>query len=100
MLALCEHRKGECEHGRWKRRHRLEVVACILQEALDWATKTRLVYRTNLNFKVLSKYLDFLMAKGLIEHKRFSRLNFYKTTQKGRMWLSLYVKLTDPLGDS
>ena len=97
MLAHRKHSEGVREHRRWRRRHRLEVVACILREALDWATKTRLVYRTNLNFKVLSKYLDFLMAKGLIEHKRFGRLNFYKTTQKGRMWLSLYVKLTDLL---
>ena len=99
MLAHSERVEGEREHGRWKRRHRLEVVACILREALDWATKTRLVYRTNLNFKVLSKYLDFLMARGLIEHRRLSRLNFYRTTQKGRAWLSLYVKLVALLGD-
>ncbi len=90
MLAQSEHRK---ERAGWKRRHRLEVVACILREALDWSTKTRLVYRANLNFRLLAKYLDFLMEKGLLEQKRINRLLFYRATPKGRLWLTLYEKL-------
>ena len=78
MLAQSEHRK---ERAGWKRRHRLEVVACILREALDWSTKTRLVYRANLNFRLLAKYLDFLMEKGLLEH--VSERDEYVLTKKG-----------------
>jgi len=81
------------EQEGWKRRHRLEVIACILREALNGATKTRLVYRANLNFKILSKYLDFLISRGLIEHKRTGTLNYYQTTTKGRIWLALYERM-------
>ena len=87
------------EHKRWRRRHRLEVIACILREALDWVTKTRLVYRTNLNFKVLGKYLDFLMSKGLIEQRETDAMMFFRTTQKGRIWLSLYRRMVELLGN-
>jgi len=86
------------EHGTWRRRHRLEVIACILREALNGATKTRLVYRANLNFKTLGRYLDFLLSRGLIEARRVGSMTYYQTTAKGRLWLTLYDRMLDILG--
>ncbi|HEW89961.1 MAG TPA: hypothetical protein ENG43_01280 [Candidatus Bathyarchaeota archaeon] len=88
------------EHKPWKRRGRLDVIACILREALEWATKTRLVYRANLNFRLLGKYLDFLISRGLLEKANVHSLTLYRTTKKGRVWLSLYAKLVELLGES
>jgi len=89
--------RSERKEGAWKRRHRLEVIACILREALNGATKTRLVYRANLNFKILSRYLDFLISKGLVEQKHVGMVNYYQTTGKGRLWLALYRRMLDLL---
>ena len=86
------------ERGAWKRRHRLEVIACILREALGGATKTRLVYRANLNFRVLGRYLDFLISRGLIEVRESGSMLYYFTTSKGRVWLTLYERMLEILG--
>ncbi|OYT50725.1 hypothetical protein B6U66_05105 [Candidatus Bathyarchaeota archaeon ex4484_135] len=86
------------EHGTWRRRHRLEVIACILREAMNGATKTRLVYRANLNFKLLARYLEFLMSRSLIEVKKIGSMSYYQTTAKGRLWLTLYERMLDILG--
>lgn len=88
---------AQCKRNAWKRRHRFEVIACILREASDWATKTRLVYRTNLNFHILGKYLDFLISRGLIERRQMNTLTFYRTTRKGKLWLSCYSRVLDLL---
>ena len=90
---------AQVERNPWKRRGRLDVIACILREALEWATKTRLVYRTNLNFRVLGKYLDFLTSRGLVEKADVQSLTLYRTTRKGRIWLALYRRLMELLGN-
>lgn len=90
---------AQVEHKPWRRRGRLDVIACILREALDWSTKTRLVYRTNLNFRVLGKYLDFLIAKGLVEKAEVRSIVLFRTTEKGRIWLTLYIRLMGLIGE-
>ena len=80
-------------YGAWKRRHRLEVIACILREAGEWSSRTRLVYRTSLNFRVLGKYLGFLLERGLVEERQVDQVKLYHTTRKGELWLSLYKRM-------
>ena len=77
----------------WKRRHRLEVIACILREASDWSSRTRLVYRTNLNFRILGKYLSFLVKRGLMEEHQVDQIKVYRRTRKGEVWLMLYERM-------
>ena len=88
---------AQCGKSAWKRRHRFEVIACILREASDWSTKTRLVYRTGLNFHVLAKYLGFLTSRGLLEQKQVDTLTLYRTTEKGRLWLTFYTRALELL---
>lgn len=68
-----------------KRRDKLEIIRSILSICKkDDATKTRIVYRANLNFKTAGIYLDWLMNKGLVSKDE----NHFKLTTKGIELLS------------
>ncbi|VVB64769.1 Winged helix-turn-helix [uncultured archaeon] len=68
-----------------KRRDKLEIIKSILSICKnDDATKTRIVYRANLNFKTAGIYLDWLINKGLIAKDE----NHFKLTTKGIELLS------------
>lgn len=58
--------------------------------ALYGAKKTHIVYKANLNFNVLKKYLIGLEEKGLL-----MKINggHYITTQKGSRFLEQYNKI-------
>ena len=89
-------RERESFKERFKeRRGRLEIIADILSVAMEEAKKTEIVYKANLNFKRLGKYLPYLMEKGLIESGNMS--NEYKTTEKGKEFLRDYQKMEERL---
>lgn len=68
-----------------KRRDKLEIIRSILSICKkDDATKTRIVYRANLNFKTAGIYLDWLINKGLVSKDE----NRFKLTTKGIELLS------------
>jgi predicted transcriptional regulator len=68
-----------------KRRDKLEIMKSILSICKnDDATKTRIVYRANLNFKTAGIYLDWLINKGLVAKDE----NHFKLTTKGTELLS------------
>ncbi|WP_281361320.1 winged helix-turn-helix domain-containing protein [Methanolobus zinderi] len=62
------------------RRSRTAISVEILRAAMEGAKKTHIVYRANLNFEVVNRYLAMLEEKGLIEKKE----NLYQTTEKGK----------------
>mgnify|MGYP000047012160 CR=1 FL=1 len=76
-----------------RRRDKCEIIANILLIARKGAKKTHIVYKTNLNFKLVSKYLSLLEAKGLIE----KRGRNYTTTEKGEKFLQIYNELKELL---
>ena len=63
------------------RRTSLMVAYDILQVARGGSSKTPLVYRCNLNFKLIKTWLSRLIAKGLLEPSSTSRT--WTTTTKG-----------------
>jgi predicted transcriptional regulator len=68
-----------------KRRDKLEIIKAILSICRkDDATKTRIVYRANLNFKTAGIYLDWLINKGLVDKNE----NHFKLTTRGTELLS------------
>jgi len=80
-----------------RRRSRTEVIVAILNEALDGANKTRLMYRCNLNFMRFNRYLREMLDAGLIECEDFNpeRILLYKTTDKGRELLKVIRKANE-----
>lgn len=80
-----------------ERRSSMEIMVNILEEARSGINKTRLVYRTNLNFIVVQKYIDFLSEKGLIQTDQRPNL-VYVTTERGVQFLNEFTKLTDIMG--
>ena len=62
------------------RRNNMEITADILKIAKNGAKRTHIVYKANLNFKLLSEYLEELEKNGLVENLKEGR-NVIKTTE-------------------
>ena len=88
-----EHLKECLKESFKERRGGLEIIADILLVAKEGEKKTQIVYKANLNFKRVGKYLPYLVDKGLIEN----RDNEYKTTERGKEFLKDYQKMKEQL---
>ena len=78
-----------------QKRRKDEIISQILITCLDGASKTRIVYNVNLNFRTINPYLQNLLANGLLEAID-GHLVLYKTTEKGAQVLD-YMKKIDSL---
>ena len=58
------------------------IIAQILEVCIDGATKTMIVYQSNLNFRTVNPYIDLLIRRRLIETAQ-DRRKLYKTTEEG-----------------
>ena len=77
-----------------KRRSNIEISADILKVALHGAKKSHIVYRANLNFEVVKKYLERLSESGLINLPSIGKSTF-RTTSKGRDYINRYENLNN-----
>jgi predicted transcriptional regulator len=77
-----------------ERRDTIKLVVDILEIAINGAKKTEIVYRANLNFKQVQKFLDFLIKKGLISVSSNKR-KCYQTTEKGKEFIRRYRKTVE-----
>lgn len=71
------------------RRSRDEIMANILEICLFETSKTRIVYRSNLNFATIDSYLDSLTKNGFIAVMDGK----YKTTEKGKDLLARFREI-------
>jgi len=58
------------------------IISQILEVCVGGASKTKIVYQSNLNFTTVIPYLDLLSNRGLIEASRGEHV-VYKTTERG-----------------
>ncbi len=65
------------------KRSKETVIADILELCIVGASKTRIVYQTNMNFKTAGSYLNKLIGIGLLQILNGDR-TLYKTTERGR----------------
>ena len=72
---------------KYKNRKRLEIVRDLLSAASEKSRKTRIMYRANLSYQLLEKYLESLLESSLIECVDDS---FYVITWRGKEFLQLY----------
>jgi predicted transcriptional regulator len=76
------------------RRNDLDICADLLKVAKNGAKKTQLVYKANLNFNIIKKYLERLTDNGLIESEK----GRFFTTDKGAKYLEQYREFIEPFG--
>ncbi len=74
------------------KRNNLDICADILRVSRGGAKKTHLVYKANLNFNIVKKYITGLTESGLLE-KNGER--FY-VTEEGNLFIDRYNKLSSP----
>lgn len=74
------------------KRNNLDICADILRVSRGGAKKTHLVYKANLNFNIVKKYIAGLTESGLLE-KNGER--FY-VTEEGKLFIDRYNKLSSP----
>jgi len=72
-----------------KRRSRIELIRDILVEALEARSKTRIMYRCNMNLQCFNQYMNELLDHGLLVKVRHQSKNgfLYKTSEKGKQLL-------------
>jgi len=69
-------------------RRRIDIIADILKVTETEAKKTQIMYRANLSYTVLQKYLAELTEASLINYTDDTQC--YALTSKGREYLVLY----------
>ena len=70
------------------RRTRHEISRDILNIALVEAKPTEIVYKGNLNFKIVQRHLERLIDKNLLEITRHGDKRTYLTTIEGKQYLN------------
>jgi predicted transcriptional regulator len=71
---------------KYKRRSSVEILYDILQAAVPGLRKTPLLFRVNLNPRIMEKYLEFCIKNGLIAREG----RIFKTTEKGLKFIESY----------
>jgi predicted transcriptional regulator len=89
VLLLGSHRRSE-----------VEILCDILETCLGGAAKTSVVYRSNLNFTRLNKYMNLLLGMGYVslsvvcgEGNKSEMKIVYNTTKQGKGFLANFVNM-------
>ena len=69
-------------------RDRLDIIADILHVVSEDAKKTQIMYKANLSYKVLQRYLGEVLGASLVRFE--STGQFYVLTPKGQQFLEAY----------
>lgn len=77
-----------------KRRDGLTIISDLLNSMNQPIKLTHILYRTNLGYSQLRKYMDLLVSMGLVQERSEPNRSFV-ITDKGRM----FVELISPLSE-
>ena len=69
-------------------RNRLDIIADVLKAAKNGAKKTWIMYKSNLSYELLNKYLGEILSAELIVFK--DEVQKFFTTRKGLEFLEMY----------
>ena len=66
-----------------------DITIDILESGLAPLSKTRLMYKSNLNYTRFQKYFNSFLKKGLLEEieNNAGRTKFYSTSKRGKTLL-------------
>jgi predicted transcriptional regulator len=66
----------------------------------EQVSQTRLMYKANLSYFQLKKYVNTLMVKGLLQETIHDGKKSYRSTPRGRQFIEAFRDLTRLLGNS
>jgi len=78
------------------KRSRHVIISEILDICSSGASKTRIVYQANLNFRTVNPYIDLLIKNDLIKVKQGSTV-LYETTDRGIELLENFKQINSEL---
>ena len=78
------------------KRNRDMIISQILDICINGASKTKIVYQANLNFRTINPYIELLTKNGLINVKKEQTI-IYKTTPKGLDLLDNFKQIQSEL---
>jgi predicted transcriptional regulator len=78
------------------KRSKQEIFSKILEICLNGASKTKIVYQANLNFRTVNPYLDILIKNNLLEASNENHI-LYKTTKEGANMQETIIKVNNML---
>lgn len=82
-------------------RSRLSIIYHILWICHDTqVSQTQLMYKANLSYFQLKKYVNTLIIKGLLQETVHDGKKSYRTTPRGRQYIESFRDLTRLLGNS
>jgi len=79
------------------KRGRLEIIREILTISRKPAKKTFILYRCNLSYSQLQKYLNYIISRNLLTNSKNDGKTFYIITEKGNEFLEEYERINNLL---
>ena len=70
-------------------------MADVLALSTSGIKKTHIMYRANLSYEQILHYLNQLLSKGLLIQEKSDGTLVYRTTEKGREFLTCYSRIMD-----
>src|SRR2546426_3023843 len=74
-----------------ERRDKIDIILAILEITSQPIKKTHILYTAKINFYQLTRYLQLILALGLVEEIS-DPFEGYRITEKGRVLLSLFAR--------
>jgi len=79
--------------NKFAKRGTVEIFYDILSACRKPVNKTRIIYHCNINFIMFQKYLEVLIASGLLEISNNETRDLFITTEKGKDFIEYYRHL-------
>jgi len=82
-----------------KRRDKLVIMTEIIGIAIKGTSKTQIMYKANLSFSQLKRYLALLSHHSLLERSAYDGKEVYKATQKGVEFMERQQQIIDLINE-
>ena len=89
----------ELERRNPKRRDKLVIMTEIIGVAVKGASKTQIMYKANLSFSSLKRYLTLLSRHSLLKESGSAGREIYKATPKGIEFMEIQLHLINYINE-
>ena len=80
-------------------RGKIEIMADVVDLCKSGIKKTHIMYKGNLSYEQINRYLQELLKKDFIRQDIDGGVIVYRATEKGRLFIHYYSLMTDTLLD-